>query len=348
MEAAWKAPVSVMNCSSTLSHHLNSVKTRISECRLAGELGRQHLACKTKTISLKRLKSIKRGGQLWSLDFHSEGTAGVEDSLPNKSNTDVRKVPVEMAANDGHRSNLNGFPIDSKDVDKGDAVNGDVANEVCHTFSGDASCPVVYTSVHGVSRKGSTNGSTVRKTSRTDSANGRATFSGVSPLNGSTNGSVGNGDSICAGQGDAVNVRSTYGTLLNGSSVKHLSKNGTLNEYSKTTSADNSVTKVPELERLVQAPLNAPSEQVDNEAAVDRVHQLEDPLVLALGLTPVKPETTATVANDVGQRVGNAAVEKFRDAGAGGGLGIVEFLKGKNLLVTGATGFLAKGTNSRI
>lgn len=43
--------------------------------------------------------------------------------------------------------------------------------------------------------------------------------------------------------------------------------------------------------------------------------------------------------------MGNVVVEKFRDVGVGGGLGIVEFLKGKNFFVIGVMGFLVKGIN---
>lgn len=88
---------------------------------------------------------------------------GVEDFFFNKSNIDVRKVFVEMVVNDGYCSNLNGFFIDLKDVDKGDVVNGDVVNEVCYMFFGDVSCLVVYIFVYGVFRKGLINGSIVRK-----------------------------------------------------------------------------------------------------------------------------------------------------------------------------------------
>jgi len=73
------------------------------------------------------------------------------------------------------------------------------------------------------------------------------------------------------------------------------------------------------------------------------MHQLEDPLAFATTtMTPLKLPSTIAVPDVIGQ-------DRARQDSSGpvtdSGLGILKFLKGKNLLVTGATGFLAKGTN---
>lgn len=43
-------------------------------------------------------------------------------------------------------------------------------------------------------------------------------------------------------------------------------------------------------------------------------------------------------------RAPQAPSHHFQDLHGAGGIGVLEFLRGKNYLVTGATGFLAKGT----
>nr|XP_024380705.1 fatty acyl-CoA reductase 2-like [Physcomitrium patens]PNR50630.1 hypothetical protein PHYPA_009816 [Physcomitrium patens] len=341
MEAVYKTPLPVVNCSSAVSRYLNLLHKTSLECSLGRGFVRQHLAHKPRTLLSKRLNRTKPGGQIWGLDFRSEATAGVEDSIPEKGNADIVRNTVEVVASGGHCSNLNGYPIVG-DAANGEIANGDVANEVRHALTGDASCAVVTNSVNGGSHNGSVNGSTVKRTSRNGSANGHATYSGIPPLNGSSNGAVVNGASIYAGQGNTVNIHSVNGILANSRAANAMSKNGALHEYSKAPTADGSVTMVPELERLVQAPLNVPSKQAENDGMMERMPHFEDPLVFATGLAPLQTKSTATVEDEISLIMGDAARQKSSDADTSGGLGILKFLKGKNLLVTGATGFLAK------
>lgn len=334
-----QAAVPVVNCSSIGFRQPHSVQTAFLECGLGGGLVRQPLQCKPRTFPSKRPDRVKRGGQLWSLEWRSEATAGFGDSIPGQKSANVVKKCREVVATGGHRGNLNGCST-AEDADSGEKVHGDVANEVRHALTADASCAVVK-SVNGGSRNGSANGSAVKRAARNGSANGNG-YNGSPPLNGSANGTVANGASIYAGQENSV--KSVSGIYRNGRPLNGVSVNGAVNGYSKAATADGSSTIVPELERLVQAPLNVPSKQTEIESLMELMHQLQDPLSFpTTTMTPLKLRSTAAVADGIDR---DTARQKSRDAESGGGLGILKFLEGKNLLVTGATGFLAKGTSN--
>lgn len=332
-----QAAVPVVNCSFAGFRQPNSVQTTFLECGLGSGLVRQPLKCKPRTFPSKRTNRIKRGGQLWGLELRNEASEGFEDSIPGQKSGHVVKKCREVVATGVHRGKLNGYST-AEDADSGEKVDGDVANEVRHALTSDASCAVVN-SVNGGTRNGSANGSTVKRAARNGSANGSA-FSSAPPLNGSANGTIANGASLYAGQETSVN--SVSGIYRNARPVNGVSMNGAVNGYSKAPVADGSSTIVPELERLVQAPLNVPSKQTDVEALMELMHQLEDPLAFATTtMSPLNLQSTAAVADGIGR---DTARQKSSTTDTGSGLGILKFLKGKNLLVTGATGFLAKGT----
>lgn len=323
-----QAAVPTVNYSFAGSRQSYSVQTTSLEGGLGGVLVRQPLKCKRRAFPSKRLYKIKRGGQLWGLELRSEATEGFEDSIPGQKNVRFVKKSREVVATSVHRGNLNGYST-AEDADSGEKIHGDVASEVCHAVTADASRAVVK-SLNGGSRNGSANGSTVKRAARNGSANGHA-YNGATALNGSANGTIANGASIYAAQETSVN--SVGGIYRNARPLNGVSVNGAVNGYSKAPTAD-------DLERLVQAPLNVPSNQTEVEALMELMHQLEDPLAFATAtMTPLKLPSTTAVPDVISQ-------DRARQNSSGpvidSGLGILKFLKGKNLLVTGATGFLAK------
>jgi hypothetical protein len=285
---------------------------------------------------------IKRGGQLWSLDFRNEGAAGFEDSISDRKNGDVVvRKSRDVIATGGHRGNLNAYSA-VEDADSGEKVHEEAANEVCHGLNGDTSC-AVRKSVDGASRNGSANGNTVKRAARNGSSNGHA-YNGIPPLNGFANGSSGNGSSMNTEKESVLDLaHSIDGVYRNSRAVNGVSLNGAINGYSKAPPADGATSVVPELERLVQAPLNVPSRQSEGlDTLMELIHQFEDPMAFTTTLTPLRPQRGAAVTAEVDVR--DAGRQQSSEADTAGGLGIIKFLKGKNLLVTGATGFLAKGT----
>lgn len=327
-----KSTVPVVHCSFAGLRQSNSVHTSFVECGLGGALVRQPLQCKPRTYPSHRTNRIKRGSQLWGLELRSDATDGIEDSIPGKKNPHHAKKCREVVATGVHRGNLNGYST-AEDADSGEKLHGDVANEVRHALASDASCAVVN-SLNGGCRNGSANGNSVKRAVRNGSANGNGCKSSP-PLNGSTNGA-----SIYAGQEKLVN--SVNGIYRNGRPHNGVAVNGAVNGFSKAPIADGATSVVPELERLVQAPSSVPTKQTDVDALMELIHQLEDPL--AFTTTTMTPLHSATaVVDGIGW---DTAREQSSASDTASGLGIVKFLKGKKLLVTGATGFLAKGNYS--
>lgn len=329
-----KSTVPVVHCSFAGLRQSNSVNTSYVECGLGGALIRQPLQCKPRTYLSHRTNKIKRGGQLWGLELRSEATDGNEDSIPGKKNPHSAKKCREVVATGVHRGNLNGYST-AEDADSGEKLHADVTNEVRHALTSDASCAVVN------SRNGSANGNSVKRAVRNGSANGNG-FKSSPTLNGSTNGTIANGASIYAGQEKPVN--SVNGIYRNGRPHNAVAVNGAVNGYAKAPIADGATSVVPELERLVQAPLSVPTKQTDVEALMELLHQLEDPLAFTTTAMTTLHSATAVV-DGIGW---DTAREQSSASDTASGLGIINFLKGKKLLVTGATGFLAKGNYSTI
>lgn len=346
MEAVCRQPaaVPVIYCTSAGSRPLNLVETTSLECSLGGGLVRQPLTCKPSTFSSKGYSRTKPGGQLWRFDSRSEATAGFEDSISDKKkNADVVvRKGRDVIATGGHRGNLNAFSV-IKDADCGETAHLDAATgvgkETCQVLNGDASCGVD----NGVLRNGSVNGNTVKKVARNGSANGNA-YNGIPPLYGSANGASGIGASMCADKESVADFRSMDGIYRNSRVVDGASVNTAVNGYSMAPPADGASSMVPKLERLVPAPLNVPSKQSEGfDSLMELTHQLEDPTAFTTTLTrTLRPQSTTAVIDDVD--VWDVGRQQSSVADTSSGLGIIKFLKGKNLLVTGATGFLAKGT----
>ena len=335
--------VPVVNYSSSGSRQLSLFSATSLECSLGGGLGRQPLTCKPRTSSSKRVNRIPRGGQFWSLGFRSEATAGFEDSIPDKRTADVVvRKSRDMIATGGHRGSLNAYSA-IEDVDSGEKVKEEVGKEVCHGLNGDATCALVKT-LNGVSRNGSANGNSLKRAARNGSVNEHS-YNGIPPLNGSANVASANGDLMYADMENVLNLHSSDGIYRNLRAVNGASMNGAVNGYSKAPTADGASSMVPELEKPDQAPLNVPLKQSESvDTLMDLLRQLEDPMAFTTTLAPLRPQRAGAGTDKVELR--DAGWQQSSDADSGGGLGIIKFLKGKNLLVTGATGFLAKGTHN--
>ncbi|KAG0622426.1 hypothetical protein M758_3G096500 [Ceratodon purpureus] len=336
------ATVRVVNCSLAGSRTLNLVRTNSLECSLGGALVRETLTCKPKEFSSKRLNKIKRGGRLWSPDFRSEAAAGFEDSISDKTNADVVvRKSRDAIATGSHRGNLNAYSA-VEDADNAEKGNVDTVNEVCCGPNCDGSC-AVKKSVESASRNGSTNGNVLKRATRNDSTIGHA-YSAISPLNGSATVGNGNGPSLYADKEGVIDLAQSIDAIRyrNSRAANGVSMNGVVNGYSKAPPADGASSVLPELERLVQTPMNVPLKQSEGmDTLMELIHKLENPgVAFTTTLTPLRTHRATAVSDEVVLR--NADKQQSSDADSSDGLGILKFLKGKNLLVTGATGFLAK------
>lgn len=280
---------------------------------LGGEPVFLSLSSRRKTFaSSKRFGGVNRGGQVWSLDFRCEATAGVEDTISSKSkpDSDLRK-----AVNGVHStSNVNGFSIVTEDAIANEAVHGD--QSVHGAQGGDAT-----------NYKALVNGSANGATSKRALGNGLTNeyvANAVAPQTRSSNATV-NGAPFCVA---SITNPEKNEVHANGSlRVSDLPVNGTVNGR-RLSLANGSASVLPELDR-----------NRENGATVVPMRLIDDSLVSIdrsfVEITEQNRQSTAA----------NVAAGKRVSSEGSSGLGILKFLKGKHILVTGATGFLAKGTS---
>ena len=281
---------------------------------LGGEPVFLSLSSRRKTFaSSKRFGGVNRGGQVWSLDFRCEAAAGVEDTISSKTkpDSDLRK-----AVNGVHStSNGNGFSIVTEDAIVNEAVHGDQSAHEAQ--GGDAT---TYKAVVN----GSANGATAKRALGNGSTNGYIA-NVIAPQARSSNVTVnGAAFSVASITNPEKNEVHANGSLV----VTDLPVNGTVNGTSRLSLANGSASVLPELDR-----------NRENGTTVVPMRLIDDSLVsLDSSFVEIIEKNRQSPADDV------AAGQRVSSEGSNG-LGILKFLKGKHILVTGATGFLAKGTS---
>lgn len=281
---------------------------------LGGEPVFLSLSSRRKTFaSSKRFGGVNRGGQVWSLDFRCEAAAGVEDTISSKTkpDSDLRK-----AVNGVHStSNGNGFSIVTEDAIVNEAVHGD---QCAHEAQGGDATN--YKAVVN----GSANGATAKRALGNGSTNGYIA-NVIAPQARSSNVTVNGAPfSVASLTNPEKNEVHTNGSLV----VTDLPVNGTVNGTCRLTLANGSASVLPELDR-----------NRENGTTVVPMRLIDDSLVsLDSSFVEIIEQNRQSTADDV------AAGQRESSEGSNG-LGILKFLKGKHILVTGATGFLAKGTS---
>lgn len=348
-----------MHVSSSRTSQLKQIPAQAAsaECGLGGGVAFQPLLNLSKQFSSNRHGVPKRAVQVRSLDFRSESAPG--NSISSKAQADnVRKI-MDVAANGVHSATVKGYPLVSNSV-TADGVKGEVGNEeqIPLSRSGVVSHVndvITFFSVNGDLPSGPPHANTAKRTSRNGYANGN-TCNGVSQKE-SINGTSLNVSHYSSDTGQ-MNANAVNGVHTNGSVVNDVSVNGlvngvhansslvsgapvsgAVNGYSRHSPANGSATLLPEMWRPETMPseiLSAPDEKSEAE--------LDVAMSVKIFVPPRTGESVpATAVQEVQTPWNVIDVSDQHPIADGGGLGILKFLKGKHILVTGATGFLAKG-----
>lgn len=289
----------------------------------------------------------KKRRQVCRLEFRHKAAANVEDSISNKANKTDR---LRKAVTGVHPNNINGFLV----VD-GDAVAREAAKEGATKEANGASMSnyngtisqakgiVTMTKSSGNGGIGFTNGISLRASESGNSSKGHV-VNGVAAQSPSANGSTNAATVYGEEKGSMISEKSEVpasGSALNGVSLNKVVKGS-----SRVSSTNGSATLLPKLERDVEVPFRVSSAPSDNGSAVKSGCGTVAPLSFARTRTTPSTLVSPFVTDQNDQRVAEVSHQE-KNSGPPSGLGILKFLKGKHILVTGATGFLAKGMLDR-